>query len=188
MFAKVGHMKLTATAIPDVVMLEPQVFGDERGFFTESYNKLRLNIALDRKLDFVQDNHSRSTGNVVRGLHYQIKRAQAKLVRVVRGRIFDVAVDLRRNAPTFGRWIGVELSDENQRQLWIPEGFAHGFLVLSEVADVVYKTTDYYVPEHECCLRWDDPSVGVAWPLQGDPVLSRKDLGGVSLSQAACFD
>ena len=186
--AKVRHMKLIATAIPEVVILEPQVYGDARGFFTESYNKMRLNIVLDRKLDFVQDNHSRSTGNVLRGLHYQIKRTQAKLVRAIRGRIFDVAVDLRRSAPTFGQWVGVELSEDNQRQLWIPEGFAHGFLVLSDGADVLYKTTDYYVPEHECCLRWDDPAVDIDWPLQGDPVLSRKDLEGVTLSEAPCFD
>lgn len=181
-------MKLTPTSIPDVLVIEPEVFGDERGFFTESYNKLRLDIGLNRKIEFVQDNHSRSTRNVLRGLHYQIKRTQGKLVRVIRGRIFDVAVDLRRSAPTFGQWVGVELSENNHRQLWVPEGFAHGFLVLSEEADVLYKTTDYYVPENEQCVRWDDPQIGIAWQLQGAPVLSRKDLAGRMLRDAMCFD
>lgn len=181
-------MKLTPTSIPDVLVIEPEVFGDERGFFTESYNKLRLDIGINRKIEFVQDNHSRSTRNVLRGLHYQIKRTQGKLVRVIRGRIFDVAVDLRRSAPTFGQWVGVELSENNHRQLWVPEGFAHGFLVLSEEADVLYKTTDYYVPEHEQCVRWDDPQIGIAWQLQGAPVLSRKDLAGRLLRDAMCFD
>lgn len=181
-------MKLTPTSIPDVLVIEPEVFGDERGFFTESYNKLRLDIGLNRKIEFVQDNHSRSTRNVLRGLHYQIKRTQGKLVRVIRGRIFDVAVDLRRSAPTFGQWVGVELSENNHRQLWVPEGFAHGFLVLSEEADVLYKTTDYYVPENEQCVRWDDPQIGIAWQLQGAPVLSRKDLAGRLLRDAMCFD
>jgi dTDP-4-dehydrorhamnose 3,5-epimerase len=181
-------MKLTPTSIPDVLVIEPEVFGDERGFFTESYNKLRLDIGINRKIEFVQDNHSRSTRNVLRGLHYQIKRTQGKLVRVIRGRIFDVAVDLRRSAPTFGQWVGVELSENNHRQLWVPEGFAHGFLVLSEEADVLYKTTDYYVPENEQCVRWDDPQIGIAWQLQGAPVLSRKDLAGRLLRDAMCFD
>jgi dTDP-4-dehydrorhamnose 3,5-epimerase len=181
-------MKLTPTSIPDVLVIEPEVFGDERGFFTESYNKLRLDIGINRKIEFVQDNHSRSTRNVLRGLHYQIKRTQGKLVRVIRGRIFDVAVDLRRSAPTFGQWVGVELSENNHRQLWVPEGFAHGFLVLSEEADVLYKTTDYYVPENEQCVRWDAPQIGIAWQLQGAPVLSRKDLAGRLLRDAMCFD
>lgn len=182
-------MQLTRTAIPDVVILEPRRFADERGFFVESYNKLRVGIALDRKLDFVQDNHSRSTRNVLRGLHYQIKRTQAKLVSVTRGAVFDVAVDLRRSSPTFGQWVGVELSEDNGRQLWIPEGFAHGFLVLSELADFVYKTTDYYTPEHDCCLRWDDPTVGVSWPLPPGsvPLISNRDLAGLNLPTTPHF-
>lgn len=182
-------MQLTRTAIPDVVILEPRRFADERGFFVESYNKLRVGIALDRKLDFVQDNHSRSTRNVLRGLHYQIKRTQAKLVSVTRGAVFDVAVDLRRSSPTFGQWVGVELSEDNGRQLWIPEGFAHGFLVLSELADFVYKTTDYYTPEHDCCLRWDDPTVGVSWPLPPGsvPLISNRDLAGLNLATTPHF-
>ena len=182
-------MQLTRTAIPDVVILEPRRFADERGFFVESYNKLRVGIALDRKLDFVQDNHSRSTRNVLRGLHYQIKRTQAKLVSVTRGAVFDVAVDLRRSSPTFGQWVGVELSEDNGRQLWIPEGFAHGFLVLSELADFVYKTTDYYTPEHDCCLRWDDPTVGVSWPLPPGsvPLITNRDLAGLNLATTPHF-
>jgi dTDP-4-dehydrorhamnose 3,5-epimerase len=182
-------MQLTRTAIPDVVILEPRRFADERGFFVESYNKLRVGIALDRKLDFVQDNHSHSTRNVLRGLHYQIKRTQAKLVSVTRGAVFDVAVDLRRSSPTFGQWVGVELSEDNGRQLWIPEGFAHGFLVLSELADFVYKTTDYYTPEHDCCLRWDDPTVGVSWPLPPGsvPLISNRDLAGLNLATTPHF-
>lgn len=182
-------MQLTRTAIPDVVILEPRRFADERGFFVESYNKLRVGIALDRKLEFVQDNRSRSTRNVLRGLHYQIKRTQAKLVSVTRGAVFDVAVDLRLSSPSFGKWVGVELSEDNGRQLWIPEGFAHGFLVLSELADFIYKTTDYYTPEHDCCLRWDDPTVGVSWPLPPGsvPLISNRDLAGLNLATTPHF-
>jgi dTDP-4-dehydrorhamnose 3,5-epimerase len=182
-------MNVTRTAIPDVLVLEPRVFRDSRGAFFESYNRAALAAATGIEAEFVQDNQSRSGKGVLRGLHYQIRQPQGKLVRVVSGAIFDVAVDLRRHSPTFARWVGVELNSENCRQLWVPEGFAHGFLVLGESADVIYKTTDYYAPAHECCLRWDDPTVGVAWPLHGiEPVLSSKDSAGCSLDEAKHFE
>jgi dTDP-4-dehydrorhamnose 3,5-epimerase len=179
-------MKVIETGLPGVLILEPRVFGDERGFFLESYNRQRF-AELGLPTDFVQDNHSRSARNVLRGLHYQIRQPQGKLVRVVRGAVFDVAVDLRRSSPTFGRWEGIELSEDNRRMLWIPPGFAHGFLVLTEYADFLYKTTDFYAPEHERCLRWDDPEVGIAWPLEGEPVLSAKDRMGVALAMADVY-
>lgn len=168
-------MKVTPTAIPDVLIIEPKVFGDERGFFFESFNQQRFEEATGVHCNFVQDNHSRSVRNVLRGLHYQIKQPQGKLVRVVAGEVFDVAVDIRKSSPTFGRWLGTRLSAENKRQQWIPVGFAHGFLVLSEIAELLYKTTDYWVPEHERCIRWDDPAIGIEWPTQGEPTLVAKD-------------
>ena len=181
-------MKLTPTAIAEVLIVEPRVFGDARGFFFESFNRRAFAQASGLDLEFVQDNHSRSAQGVLRGLHYQIQQPQGKLVRVVRGRVFDVAVDLRRRAPTFGRWVGVELSDENHRQLWIPPGFAHGFLVLSEAAEFLYKTTDYYAPEHERCIAWNDPQLAIAWPAGITPKLSAKDAAGLAFSQAPHFD
>ncbi|RYG89040.1 MAG: dTDP-4-dehydrorhamnose 3,5-epimerase [Alphaproteobacteria bacterium] len=182
-------MNVTRTSIPDVLVLEPRVFGDARGHFFESHNRAVFAAAIGSDPDFVQDNHSRSRKGVLRGLHYQIQRPQGKLVRVVSGAIFDVAVDLRRLSPTFGQWVGVELSSENFRQMWVPSGFAHGFLVLSESADVTYKTTDYYAPEHERCLRWDEPSVGIDWPkVNTGFILSPKDRLGVSLAEADLFD
>ena len=180
-------MKVIQTAIPDLLILEPKVFGDARGFFMESFNARAFQEATGLNVDFVQDNHSRSAKGVLRGLHYQIQQAQGKLVRVVRGSVFDVAVDLRKGSPTFGKWEGVELSEENNRQFWIPPGFAHGFLVTSESADFLYKTTDYYAPEHERSLAWNDPDVGVEWPLDGAPLLSAKDLAGKSLSECETF-
>ena len=182
-------MNVTPTAIPEVLMLEPRVFRDGRGSFFESYNRAAFIAATGIQADFVQDNHSRSSKGVLRGLHYQIRQPQGKLVRVASGAIFDVAVDLRRHSPTFGRWVGVELSSENFRQMWVPEGFAHGFLVLGESADVIYKTTDYYAPTHERCLRWNDPELGIEWPrLEGGPVLSPKDEVGLLLSQSELFE
>ena len=180
-------MKVIQTAIPDLLILEPKVFGDTRGFFMESFNARSFQEATGLNVDFVQDNHSRSVKGVLRGLHYQIQQAQGKLVRVVRGSVFDVAVDLRKGSPTFGKWEGVELSEENNRQFWIPPGFAHGFLVTSESADFLYKTTDYYAPEHERSLAWNDPDVGVEWPLDGEPLLSAKDLAGKRLSECETF-
>ena len=180
-------MKVIQTAIPDLLILEPKVFGDARGFFMESFNARSFQEATGLNVDFVQDNHSRSVKGVLRGLHYQIQQAQGKLVRVVRGSVFDVAVDLRKGSPTFGKWEGVELSEENNRQFWIPPGFAHGFLVTSESADFLYKTTDYYAPEHERSLAWNDPDVGVEWPLDGAPLLSAKDLAGKRLSECETF-
>lgn len=181
-------MQAVASAIPDVLILEPKVFGDARGFFLESFNARVFQELTGLDVDFVQDNHSRSGAGVLRGLHYQIEQPQGKLVRVVRGRVFDVAVDLRRKSPTFGRWDGVELSEDNHRQLWIPPGFGHGFLVLSETADFLYKTTDYYAPQHERCIRWDDPGIGIDWPLAGEPLLSAKDREGRLLADAEVFD
>lgn len=172
----------TPLAIPDVMLIEPEVFGDTRGFFFESFNRRMFEEAIGRDLDFVQDNHSRSARNVLRGLHFQVQQPQGKLVRVAIGSIFDVAVDIRRDSPTFRRWVGVELSAENQRQLWVPEGFAHGFLVTSDSADVLYKATDYYAPEHERSIRWDDPTLGIEWPLDGPPRLSGKDRDARSLT------
>lgn len=180
-------MKVLATILPDVFILEPKVFGDARGFFFESYNKREFRGATGLDVDFVQDNHSRSSRGVLRGLHYQIAQPQGKLVRCVSGEIFDVAVDLRRGSPTFGRWVGNLLSAENRRQLWIPPGFAHGFLVLSESADFLYKTTDYYAPEYERCLRWDDPDLAIDWPMAGAPVLSDKDRAGKWLREVEMF-
>ncbi len=171
-------MKATRLAIPDVVLIEPKVFGDARGFFFESFNQKAFNEATGTHHAFVQDNHSRSSRGVLRGLHYQIQQAQGKLVRVVRGAVFDVAVDIRRSSPTFGQWVGAQLSEDNQHQLWVPPGFAHGFVVLSESADFLYKTTDYYAPQHERSIAWNDPSIGISWPAlaQGQqPLLSAKD-------------
>jgi dTDP-4-dehydrorhamnose 3,5-epimerase len=180
-------MKATPLAIPDVVLIEPQVFGDERGFFFESFNQARFETAIGRPVRFVQDNHSRSRKHVLRGLHYQIRQPQGKLVRVVQGEVFDVAVDLRKSSKTYGHWVGHILSAENRHQLWIPEGFAHGFIALSDTAEFIYKTTDYYAPEHERCLRWDDPVIGIAWPAGVRPVLSAKDQAGRLLSEAEVF-
>jgi dTDP-4-dehydrorhamnose 3,5-epimerase len=180
-------MKLLRTAIPDVAVIEPKVFEDARGFFLESYHKGQLEAALDRRLEFVQDNHTLSARGVLRGLHYQLPHPQAKLVRVVRGEVFDVAVDLRRSSPTFGRWVGERLSAENRRMLWVPEGFAHGFLVLSGEAEFLYKTTDYYAPEHDRTLLWNDPALGIDWPLEGEPQLKPRDAAGVPLDRAETF-
>lgn len=182
-------MKVTPTALPGVLLLEPRVFSDDRGFFFESFNARAFADATGLDAGFVQDNHSHSRRNVLRGLHYQIEQAQGKLVRAASGEVFDVAVDLRRSSPTFGRWEGVVLSAANRRMLWVPPGFAHGFLVLSESADFLYKTTDYYAPQHERCLRWNDPAVGVKWPLpEGEqPVLSPKDGLGAALSDAQVY-
>lgn len=180
-------MKATPLAIPDVILLEPTVFGDDRGFFFESFNHRRFEEAVGKPVTFVQDNHSRSAKNVLRGLHYQIQQPQGKLVRVVQGEVFDVAVDLRRSSATFGKWVGAHLSAENKRQLWVPEGFAHGFVVLSETADFLYKTTDYYAPAHERCIAWNDPALGIKWPFTGGPSLSGKDQQGVLLIDAEVF-
>ena len=180
-------MKVTPTAIAEVLILEPKVFGDARGFFYESFNQQAFNQATGLALNFVQDNHSRSAKGVLRGLHYQIRQPQGKLVRVVRGAVFDVAVDIRKPSPTFGKWVGVELSEDNHRQLWVPPGFAHGFLVLSESADFLYKTTDYYAPEYERCIAWNDPEVGIDWPTETEPSLSGKDQLGTALAQAEVF-
>lgn len=177
-------MKVTPTAIPDVLLIEPKVFGDERGFFLESFNQKAFDAAVGRHVAFVQDNHSRSAKGVLRGLHYQLPpHAQGKLVRVTRGAVFDVAVDNRRDSPTYGRWVGVELSGENHRQLWIPPGLAHGFLVTSESADFLYKTTEFYTPTAERAIRWDDPALAIEWPLDGlTPTLSAKDLAAPALA------
>jgi dTDP-4-dehydrorhamnose 3,5-epimerase len=178
-----------STDIPDVLILQPQVFGDARGFFFESFNQREFERATGLQgVQFVQDNHSQSARGVLRGLHYQIQHPQGKLVRVVRGEVFDVAVDLRRSSPTFGRWVGLTLSADDKRQLWIPPGFAHGFLVLSESAEFLYKTTDYWYPEHERSLRWDDPTLAIDWPLGGQlPVLAAKDAKGASFNEAEVF-
>lgn len=181
-------MQITRLAIPDVLRIEPRVFGDERGFFYESFHQARFEEAIGRQVTFVQDNHSKSAHNVLRGLHYQIRQPQGKLVRVVAGSVFDVAVDLRRSSPTFGQWVGEVLSAENKAQMWVPEGFAHGFVVLSESAEFVYKTTDYYAPEHERCIAWNDPAVGVEWPLLQPPTVSAKDRCGLLLDVADTFD
>ncbi len=181
-------MKATPTAIPEVLIIEPKVFGDARGFFFESFNQRAFDEAVGKKFEFVQDNHSRSSRGVLRGLHYQIQNAQGKLVRVARGAVFDVAVDIRRSSPTFGRWVGTELNEENQRQLWIPPGFAHGFFVLTESADFLYKTTDYYSPEYERCIAWNDVDLDIEWPDIGiPPQLSKKDGEGLFLKQANTF-
>jgi dTDP-4-dehydrorhamnose 3,5-epimerase len=178
-------MKATALAIPDVFLFEPKVFGDDRGFFFESFNQAKFEAAIGRQVAFVQDNHSRSVKNVLRGLHYQIQQPQGKLVRVVQGEVFDVAVDIRKSSPTFGQWVGEILSAENKRQMWVPEGFAHGFIVLSETAEFLYKTTDYYAPAHERCVAWNDPAIAIEWPISGEPMLSLKDQRGKSLAADA---
>jgi dTDP-4-dehydrorhamnose 3,5-epimerase len=181
-------MKVISTEIPDVLILEPKVFGDDRGFFFESYNKKSFEKLTGINTDFVQDNHSRSSKGVLRGLHYQIKQSQGKLVRVISGKVLDVVVDLRKSSPTFGKWESVVLSSDNRRQLWIPPGFAHGFVVLSESTDFLYKTTDYYAPEHERCIRWNDADLAIDWQLDGKPVVSEKDAGGVTFKQADYFE
>jgi dTDP-4-dehydrorhamnose 3,5-epimerase len=181
-------MNLIKTPIADLLIFEPNVFGDSRGFFMESFNQKTFQNLTGLDVTFVQDNHSRSSQNVLRGLHYQIQQPQGKLVRVTSGRVFDVAVDLRRTSPTFGQWHGVELSGENHRQFWVPAGFAHGFLVLSETADFLYKTTDYYAPEFERCVRFDDSEISIVWPFEGEPILSLKDQQGLSLHDAQAFE
>jgi dTDP-4-dehydrorhamnose 3,5-epimerase len=180
-------MKATRLAIPDVVLLEPKVFGDDRGFFLESYNRRVFKDATGADPDFIQDNHSKSAKNVLRGLHYQIKQAQGKLVRVTAGAVFDVVVDIRKSSPTFGKWVGETLTAENKRQMWVPEGFAHGFFVLTDGTEFLYKTTDYYAPEHERCIAWNDPAIGITWPAEGAPLLSAKDQRGAALSEAEVF-
>jgi dTDP-4-dehydrorhamnose 3,5-epimerase len=182
------NLSVTPTALPEVLIIEPKVFGDERGFFFESFNASAFAQATGANSAFVQDNHSRSVRNVLRGLHYQIGRPQGKLVRVVLGEVFDVAVDLRRSSPNFGKWAGVSLSAENKRQLWIPEGFAHGFLAVSDVAEVLYKTTDYYAPECERSILWNDPSLNIAWPVVGTPILANKDRAAGSFVDAEHFE
>jgi dTDP-4-dehydrorhamnose 3,5-epimerase len=181
-------MRVEPTALPEVLVLEPRVHRDPRGFFLESYHARRFVEAAGLEAAFVQDNHSRSTAGVLRGLHYQLERPQGKLVRVVSGAIFDVAVDVRRGSPRFGRWVGVRLDDRDHRQLWVPPGFAHGFLVLSPKVDVVYKTTEYYAPETERCVRYDDPDIGIEWPLAGAPVLSERDRAAPPLAAADVFE
>ena len=179
---------VTPTAIPEVLVLEPKVFGDARGFFFESFNARDFAQATGLNVEYVQDNHSRSSTGVLRGLHYQLQQAQGKLVRVVRGAVFDVAVDIRKSSPTFGQWVGAELSADNHRQLWVPPGFAHGFLVLSESAEFLYKTTDYYAPAHERCIAWNDPDLAITWPDIGmAPLLSAKDSQGQALTSAATY-
>jgi len=180
-------MNVIRTELPDVLMIEPKVFGDERGFFFECYNERQWKEATGLDVKFVQDNHSRSLGGVLRGLHYQIRQPQGKLVRVISGEVFDVAVDIRKSSPFFGRWTGAYLSAENKRLLWIPAGFAHGFLVVSEAAEFVDKTTDDYAPEHERCIIWNDPDLSIDWPLKGEPVLSAKDAKGVLFKDAEVF-
>ena len=183
-------MKVSATDIADVLVFEPKLFGDERGFFIESFNQKAFDAAVGQPLHFVQDNHSRSARGVLRGLHYQrAPHAQGKLVRVTQGRVFDVAVDIRRASPTFGRWVGVELSGDNHKQMWLPPGLAHGFLVLSDSADFLYKTTDYYAPQAEACIRWDDPALMIAWPDTGHaPIVSGKDCAGQTFEAAVALD
>ena len=180
-------MVITPTSIPDVMIVEPTVYGDDRGFFFESFNQKLWSEATGSNALFVQDNHSRSARNVLRGLHYQIQHPQGKLVRTVAGEVFDVAVDIRQKSPTFGHWVGVTLSAENKRQLWVPEGFAHGFVVVSEIAEVLYKTTDYWHPEFERSIIWNDPSLAIEWPLAGEPVLAKKDAAGLSFEEAEKF-
>ncbi|MDD9224724.1 dTDP-4-dehydrorhamnose 3,5-epimerase [Aeromonas hydrophila] len=182
-------MNVIKTAIPDVLIFEPKVFGDERGFFFESFNHKLFEEAVGYPVSFVQDNHSKSSKGVLRGLHYQLPpHAQGKLVRCVAGEVFDVAVDIRKSSPTFGQWVGVHLSGENKRQLWIPEGFAHGFITLTEIAEFLYKTTNYYAPQSESSICWDDPQVGIEWPLEGEVSLSQKDKGAVKFISALKFN
>jgi dTDP-4-dehydrorhamnose 3,5-epimerase len=180
-------MKATRLAITDVVLLEPKVFGDDRGFFFESFNQATFEQAVGKTVSFVQDNHSRSVHNVLRGMHYQIQQPQGKLVRVVQGEVFDVVVDIRKSSPTFGKWVSAHLSADNKKQLWVPEGFAHGFLVLSDIAEFLYKTTGYYAPEFERCLAWNDPDIGIKWPTQTNPTLSIKDQAAKTLAEAELF-
>ena len=179
-------MNIIKTEIPEILIIEPKVFGDARGFFFESYNQKAMADA-GITAAFVQDNHSRSAKNVLRGLHYQIQQPQGKLVRVVVGEVYDVAVDVRKSSPTFGQWVGFNLSAENKRMAWIPPGFAHGFMVVSDYAEFLYKTTDFWAPQHERCIRWDDPDLGITWPLQGDPLLAAKDSAGLQLKDAEVF-
>lgn len=181
-------MKVTPTALPEVLLIEPEVFGDERGFFMESFNARRFREATGIGAEFVQDNHSRSVRGVLRGIHYQVVRPQGKLVRVAAGRVFDVAVDLRRSSPRFGRWVGVELSDRDHRQMWVPPGFGHAFLVLSDSADFLYKTTDYWYREHDRSLRWNDPALAIDWPLAGEPLLAARDAAAPLLADAEAYD
>ena len=180
-------MKATPTNIPDVLVIEPKVFGDVRGFFFESFNQKVFNELTGLAVSFVQDNHSRSSKGVLRGLHYQLQQPQGKLVRVVRGAVFDVAVDIRKSSPTFGQWAGIELNEDNHKQLWVPAGFAHGFIVLSETADFLYKTTEYYAPQHERCIRWNDETLAIDWPRLDAPLVSAKDNNSVSLCDADLF-
>jgi len=181
-------MNVIKTAIPDVLIFEPKVFGDERGFFFESFNHQQFEAAIGRSVTFVQDNHSKSSKGVLRGLHYQLApHAQGKLVRCIVGEVFDVAVDIRKGSSTFGQWAGVHLSAENKRQFWIPEGFAHGFVTLSEIAEFLYKTTDYYAPQYEASIKWDDADIAIEWPFEFQPQLSAKDLQGIGLKNALCF-
>lgn len=180
-------MNVIQTNLPEVLIFEPRIFGDDRGFFYESFNAKKFTELSGIKTTFVQDNHSLSAKNVLRGLHYQISQPQGKLVRVVSGEVFDVAVDIRKSSPCFGQWVGVTLSASNKRQLWVPPGFAHGFMVLSDSAEFLYKTTDYWAPEHERCLQWNDPAVGIQWPLQGAPIMSAKDQQGQLLANAEVF-
>ena len=180
-------MNITPTAIPDVLLIAPKMFGDERGFFFESFNHAKFEAAIGRQVKFVQDNHSKSAKNVLRGLHYQIQQTQGKLVRVVQGEVFDVAVDIRKDSPTFGRWVGEVLSADNNKQIWVPEGFAHGFLVLSDAAEFLYKTTDYYAPEFECSIIWNDSDIAIKWPLDVEPTLSVKDQQAKTLATAEQF-
>ncbi len=181
-------MKIIATKIPDVLIIEPKIFGDERGFFFESFNKKNFEDATGVTTGFVQDNHSKSSKGVLRGLHYQIEQAQGKLVRVCEGKVLDITVDLRKSSSTFGQWVGVRLSAENKRQLWIPEGFAHGFIVLSETAEFLYKTTDYYAPEHERCIRWNDADLAIDWQYDAELLVSDKDAQGASFKEAELFE
>jgi dTDP-4-dehydrorhamnose 3,5-epimerase len=180
-------MQIQTTSIPDVLIFEPKVFGDDRGYFFESFNQQKFVDMIGEKVTFVQDNHSRSAKNVLRGLHYQIQQPQGKLVRVVVGEVFDVAVDIRKKSPTFGKWVGVHLSAENKRQLWIPAGFAHGFIVTSDYAEFLYKTTDYWAPEYERSILWNDPKIGINWPISATPILSAKDQIGKTLADAEVF-
>ncbi|WP_175947590.1 dTDP-4-dehydrorhamnose 3,5-epimerase [Burkholderia pyrrocinia] len=180
-------IQVTETALPEVKVIEPKVFGDARGYFYESFNAREFAEQVEPGIAFVQDNHSRSSKGVLRGLHYQVQNAQGKLVRVVEGEVFDVAVDIRKRSPTFGKWVGVVLSAENHRQMWIPPGFAHGFVVLSDAAQFLYKTTDYWFPEHERCIVWDDPEIGIDWPIDAAPVLAPKDAAGKRLSEAEVY-
>jgi len=180
-------VNVVATALPDVLIIEPKIFGDARGFFYESYNEREFRDRTGIDVRFVQDNHSRSAKGVLRGLHYQLKQPQGKLVRVIAGAVYDVAVDVRRSSPTFGQWVGFELSADNKRSAWIPPGYAHGFVVLSDYAEFLYKTTDYWAPEHERSIAWNDPDIGIAWPLQGAPLLATKDQAGKRLAEAEVY-